>query len=437
MAHDVFISYSHHDKPRADAVCATLEAKGIRCWIAPRDVIPGQEWGEAIVDAIRSSRVMVLVFSSHANDSPQIRREVQLAVSAETVLIPFRIEDVAPARSLEYFLGAPHWLDAMTPPLEAHLESLAVAVTSFLAVNEPTAQETVDVPSSTPAKANAVSPPPTPSDSNAVSPSAAPAHTEVDAARPTFGRLPLSAFEIWGVAVDSAGTVYVNRETAFGAPRCVRLPVGAAEPVELPFVGLSRPRGVAVDSAGNVYVVDEAAKAVFKLEDGANAQDVLPFDDLGKPADVAVDTGGAVYVADKGYGQVLKLPAGADTPINLPFTDLKNPSGVAVDTAGHVYVADTGNKRVLKLAGSGGTPTVLPFSKLKKPCGVAVDDAGAVYVVDAGLGTREMLKLPAARRMPLRFAIGDPGRAVATDSNGNVYVVVVSGRNHVLKLPAA
>jgi hypothetical protein len=145
VAHDVFISYSHHDKPQADAVCATLEAKGIRCWIAPRDVIPGQEWGEAIVDAIRSSRVMVLVFSSHANDSPQIRREVQLAVSAEIVLIPFRIEDVAPARSLEYFLGAPHWLDAMTPPLGAHLEHLAVAVATFVGVIEPAAQAVVEV----------------------------------------------------------------------------------------------------------------------------------------------------------------------------------------------------------------------------------------------------------------------------------------------------
>jgi serine/threonine-protein kinase len=137
MAHEVFVSYSHHDKPQADAVCAKLEAKGIRCWIAPRDVVPGQEWGAAIVEAIRSSRVMVLVFSSHANASPQIRREVQLAVSAETVLIPFRIEDVAPAESLEYFLGTPHWLDALTVPLEAHLERLATAVASFLAVSKP------------------------------------------------------------------------------------------------------------------------------------------------------------------------------------------------------------------------------------------------------------------------------------------------------------
>lgn len=155
MAHDVFVSYSHHDKPQADAVCATLEAKGIRCWIAPRDLIPGQEWGEAIVDAIRSVRVMVLVFSSHANASPQIRREVERAVHAETVLVPFRIEDVLPEKSLEYFLGTPHWLDALTPPLEAHLERLGAAVTSLLAVSKPTAQEAVDVypPTPTPAPA--------------------------------------------------------------------------------------------------------------------------------------------------------------------------------------------------------------------------------------------------------------------------------------------
>lgn len=142
MAHEVFVSYSHHDKPQADAVCATLEAKGIRCWIAPRDVIPGQEWGAAIVNAIRSARVMVLVFSSHANASPQIRREVERAVNAETVLIPFRIEDVAPAEALEFFLGAPHWLDALTPPLDAHLERLAAAVMSFLSVSEPVGSST-------------------------------------------------------------------------------------------------------------------------------------------------------------------------------------------------------------------------------------------------------------------------------------------------------
>jgi protein-disulfide isomerase len=147
VARDVFISYSHHDKQKADAVCAALEAKGIRCWIAPRDVIPGQEWGGAIIEAIRSSRVMVLVFSSHANASPQIRREVERAVNAETVLIPFRIEDVAPAQSLEFFLGTPHWLDALTPPFEAHLARLATAVQSFLTTSSQTSREELEISS--------------------------------------------------------------------------------------------------------------------------------------------------------------------------------------------------------------------------------------------------------------------------------------------------
>jgi TIR domain len=133
MAHDVFTSYSAKDKATADGVCATLEAKGIRCWIAPRDILPGMDWGEAIIEAIHTSRVMILVFSSNANDSNQIKREVERAVSGGIPIIPLRIENVAPARSLEYFIGPVHWLDALTPSLENHLQNLAETVRLLLA----------------------------------------------------------------------------------------------------------------------------------------------------------------------------------------------------------------------------------------------------------------------------------------------------------------
>jgi hypothetical protein len=125
MAHDVFISYASQDKPAADAACATLEAHGIRCWIAPRDILAGTGWGEAIVNAIHQSQVMVLVFSSHANESPHIRREVDRAVTKGVPIIPVRIEDVVPVKALEYYMSSVHWLDALTPPLEAHLNLLA------------------------------------------------------------------------------------------------------------------------------------------------------------------------------------------------------------------------------------------------------------------------------------------------------------------------
>ncbi len=135
MAHDVFISYASGDKAVADAACATLESHGIRCWIAPRDVLPGIHYGEAIIDAIHECRIMVLVFSSRANLSGHIPKEIERAVSQGVTVMPLRIEDVAPAKSLDYFIGGVHWLDALTPPLEAHLERLAANVQTLLSRN--------------------------------------------------------------------------------------------------------------------------------------------------------------------------------------------------------------------------------------------------------------------------------------------------------------
>jgi hypothetical protein len=137
MAHDVFISYASEDKIVADAVCGMLESHAVRCWIAPRDVLPGMAYGEAIIDAIRSCRIMILVFSSKSNASPHIPKEIERAVSAGVSIIPFRIEDVKPGRSLDYFIGSVHWLDALTPPLESHLERLAQNVQTLLSRDVP------------------------------------------------------------------------------------------------------------------------------------------------------------------------------------------------------------------------------------------------------------------------------------------------------------
>ena len=133
MTFDVFISYPHQDKPTADAVCAALESAGIRCWIAPRDVPPGAEWAAAIVDAIDDCRLMVLIFSSNTNNSKQIHREVQRAFDSGKSVVPLRIDNVMPQKSLAYYMGMVHWLDALTPPLEAHLKKLTTSVAGLLA----------------------------------------------------------------------------------------------------------------------------------------------------------------------------------------------------------------------------------------------------------------------------------------------------------------
>lgn len=130
MPFDVFISYSSKDKITANAACAALEAAGVRCWIAPRDIRPGIEYAASIIEGIDACRLMVLIFSSSANVSAQIHREIERAVSKGLTIIPFRIEEVLPTHAMEYYLGAIHWLDALTPPLAKHLQRLSELVTA-------------------------------------------------------------------------------------------------------------------------------------------------------------------------------------------------------------------------------------------------------------------------------------------------------------------
>ena len=124
MAHDVFISYSQPDRAAAFALAQRVEARGIRVWIAPRDVTPGADWAAEIIDAITNARLMVLVFSGNSNDSAQVRREVERAAHKQLPILPFRIEDVLPSKSLEYFLSTQHWMDAFPPPCEPHIDRL-------------------------------------------------------------------------------------------------------------------------------------------------------------------------------------------------------------------------------------------------------------------------------------------------------------------------
>jgi hypothetical protein len=139
MAHDVFISHSTNNRPVANAVCAALERIGIRCWIAPRDVMPGRPYSGEITRAIQQSRAFVLIFSEHSNNSEQVLREVQLAANSRLHIIQFRIDPVVPSDDLEYYLSGPHWLDAVTPPLESHIEQLQNSMKALLAL--PRAEE--------------------------------------------------------------------------------------------------------------------------------------------------------------------------------------------------------------------------------------------------------------------------------------------------------
>lgn len=115
--YEVFISYSSKDKTIADAVVHTLEECGIKCWIAYRDAVPGVKYSESIIAAIRETKIFLLIFSENSKESRHVKNEINFATKVGSVMIPFRVEDVVPDDSLEYYLGATHWLDALTKPL--------------------------------------------------------------------------------------------------------------------------------------------------------------------------------------------------------------------------------------------------------------------------------------------------------------------------------
>lgn len=125
LTYSAFISYASADRDKAEAICQSLESRGFRCWIAPRDLRAGREYGEEIIYGIGSSRCLVLVLSESANESTFVRREVERAVSKRKPVFPVRIEEVMPSPGLELFVSTTHWIDAWSGPLSGHVERLA------------------------------------------------------------------------------------------------------------------------------------------------------------------------------------------------------------------------------------------------------------------------------------------------------------------------
>lgn len=130
--HEIFISHSTSDAAVARAACEALEQAGLRCWIAPRDIVPGQTWSGAIVEGIDACSVLVVVFSTRANESVEVLREVERASRNRKRLLAVRVENVAPTGDISYFLSATQWLDAFPPPVQPRLGDLVGATRTLL-----------------------------------------------------------------------------------------------------------------------------------------------------------------------------------------------------------------------------------------------------------------------------------------------------------------
>src|SRR5262249_24827011 len=127
MDHDVFISYSSKDKDDADAVCHHLEDRGIKCWIAPRDIDGGKCYSESICDGVEQASILLLTLSANSNVSAGVASEVEIAFRNRKTIIPFRIENVLPSKKLLFFVSSVHWLDAF-PLSPESLDRLADSI---------------------------------------------------------------------------------------------------------------------------------------------------------------------------------------------------------------------------------------------------------------------------------------------------------------------
>ena len=250
------------------------------------------------------------------------------------------------------------------------------------------------------------------------------------------------------VAVDSAGNLYVAdsvnstiREvtpvganwvvtTLAGLAGCTGTNDGAGSAARFYY-----PNGVAVDSAGNVYVADSGNHTIREVTPvGTNwvvttlaglAGSAGTNDGAGNaarfnyPGGVAVDSAGNLYVADTANDTIREVtPVGA----NWVVTTLAGlagsagsangtgnaarfylPYGVTVATNGNVYVADTANHtiREVTLKGTNWGVTTLAglagnwgsangtgsAARFDWPYGVTVDMNGNVYVADSANST--------------------------------------------------
>ncbi len=108
----IFISYASARQEAAERVCAFLEAGGKSCWIAPRDIPAGSNYGEEIIKGIEGSDTFVLMFDAAANESQHVLREVERAVSKKLPILVYRLDDTVPSKAMEYFLLSIQWLDA-------------------------------------------------------------------------------------------------------------------------------------------------------------------------------------------------------------------------------------------------------------------------------------------------------------------------------------
>ncbi|MGD1894277.1 MAG: TIR domain-containing protein [Cyclobacteriaceae bacterium] len=122
--HNIFISYSSKDQVIVRQIYRHLENNNLRCWIAPRNIQPGQSWAGSIMKAIRTTKVFLLILTNNSNNSAQVMREVERAVNQDLPIVCLWLEELSLSDDLEYFISSIHWIPAYDKPLDEVQDNL-------------------------------------------------------------------------------------------------------------------------------------------------------------------------------------------------------------------------------------------------------------------------------------------------------------------------
>jgi TPR repeat protein len=131
MAHQVFISFSSKDVEVATKIRHGLETRHVTCWMSTRDVPVGADFQEAIIAALEAAQMMVLVFSTNANNSNEMKKELVLAGQYELPVLPVRIENVLPSGAFRFQLTTRQYLD-LFEDWDANMAKLALQINQFV-----------------------------------------------------------------------------------------------------------------------------------------------------------------------------------------------------------------------------------------------------------------------------------------------------------------
>ena len=111
MSADIFISFASQDAKIASTICTAIEDRGFKCWVSSRDILPGENFQSAIVRAIRSAKVLLLVFTANSNRSDEMTKELALASQQKLMVVPLRVENVTPSDAFAYEFATSQWID--------------------------------------------------------------------------------------------------------------------------------------------------------------------------------------------------------------------------------------------------------------------------------------------------------------------------------------